>query len=131
MNLIEWAEKYRVKATRGKQGTEDLVLGKYGEIADASDGWLRLRSLAIPRDLEMNKALAARKREAQLGGLKPVHVTEHVYESVWAFNPTNEEHSRLAIELVRPKRRRTVTMTPERLAALAAARQAARMPVPA
>lgn len=117
--LEQWSEKYRVKMTRGKQGTEDLVLGKYGEIADDyGDGRLRLRLLAVPRDAEMNKALASRKRQAQAGGLKPVHVGEGSYESVWSFDPANDAHSRLAIDLVRPKRRRTVVMTDERKAAL-------------
>jgi len=127
MNLIEWADKYRVKVTRGKQCTENLVLGKFGEIADDyGDGTLRLRLLTVPRDKEMNKALAIRKREAAAGGLKPIHVGEHVYESVWGFDFSNDEHSRLAIDLVRPKRRRLVVLTPEQAAAGAARLAAAR-----
>ena len=133
MTLEQWIEKYRVKMVRGNQGTEDLVPGKYGDIAYA-DGRLRLRMLAVPSDAEMNKALASRKRRAGQGGLKSVHVTEHIYESVWSFDPENDSHSRLAIELVRPKRRRTVVMTEERKAALVetlARARAARMPVAA
>lgn len=107
MTLLEWSEKYRVKVTRGKQGTEDLVLGKFGEIADDyGDRALRLRLLAVSRDRDMNKALNLRKRQAAAGGLHPIHVTEHVYESVWSFKPDNPEHSRLVVELVSPKRRR-------------------------
>jgi hypothetical protein len=125
MNINEWSEKYRVKMTRGRQGAEDLVLGKYGEIADA-DGVLHLRLLAVPRERDLNKALAIRKRAAGAGGLKPVHVTEHTYESIWSFQPDNTEHSRLAIELVAPKRRRTVILSPERKAALVGVLAAAR-----
>lgn len=125
MNINEWAERHRVKMTRGKQGAEDLVLGKYGEIAEV-DGALRLRLLAVPRDKDMNKALNIRKRQAEVGGLKPIHVTEHVYESVWAFQPESAEHSALAITLVAPRRKRTVILTAERKAALAGILAAAR-----
>jgi hypothetical protein len=125
MNLKDWSEKFRVKLTRGRQGTENLVLGKYGEIAEG-DGVLHLRLLAEPRERDMNKALNIRKRQAGTCGLKPVHVTEHVYESVWSFSPDHAEHSRLAIELVAPKRKRKVIMTDERKAALAGVLAAAR-----
>jgi hypothetical protein len=67
----------------------------------------------------MNKALNLRKRQAEAGGLKPVHVTEHVYESVWAFSADDDAHSRLAIELVAPRRKRMVILTDERKAVLA------------
>jgi hypothetical protein len=128
MDLKKFAEKYRVKMTRGRESTEDLVLGKYGEIADAyGDGKLRLRLLTVPRDGDMNKALNIRKADAKAGGLKPVHVSEHVYESIWSFDPANAEHSQLAIKLVGPKRRRRVNLTEEQRAAakarLAAGRQ--------
>lgn len=119
MDLRQWSEQYRVKMTRGKQSTEDLVLGKYGEIAE-QDGVLHLRLLAVPRDRDMNKALNIRKQQAAVGGLKPVHVTEHVYESIWQIDPENVEHSRLAIELVAPKRKRIVIMTDARKADLVA-----------
>jgi hypothetical protein len=125
MTFDEWIEKYRVRMTRGRQGAEDLVLGKFGEIAEGR-GVLHLRLLAVPRDRDMNKALASRKREAAAGGLKPVHVTEHVYESVWSFKPENVEHSQLAIDLVTPKRRRTVVISDERRAALTATLATAR-----
>ena len=62
MNLEQWVEKYRVKMTRGKQSTDNLVLGKYGEIAEG-DGVLRIRLLAVPRDKDINKALNTRKRK--------------------------------------------------------------------
>lgn len=126
MTLEEWSEQYRVKMTRGKQGTENTVLGKYGEIAEGDGGTFHLRLLAVPRDRAMNGALHSRKKQAAAGGLRPVHITEHVYESVWGFKPDNPEHSRLAVELVTPKRRRTVTLTPEQRTALAARLAAAR-----
>jgi hypothetical protein len=49
-----------------------------------------------------------------------------VYESFWGFKPENEAHSRLAIDLVSPKRRRTVVLSDERRAALTATLAAAR-----
>ena len=118
MTFDEWVTKYRVKMTRGRQGAEDLVLGQFGEIAE-DDNALHLRLLAVPRDRDMNKALNLRKRQAEAGGLKPVHVTEHVYESVWAFSADDDAHSRLAIELVAPRRKRMVILTDERKAVLA------------
>lgn len=125
MELQEWSEKFRVKMTRGKQGAEDLVLGKYGEIAEG-DGVLHLRLLAVPRDRVMNGALNSRKQQAAAGGLHPVHVTENVSESIWAFQPDNAGHSALAIELVAPRRKRTVVMTDARKAVLAGVLTAAR-----
>jgi hypothetical protein len=119
--LEEWSEQYRVKMTRGKQGTEDLVVGKFGEIAEGDGETLHLRLLAVPRDRGMNGALNARKKHAAAGELRPVHVTEHVYESVWGFHPDNSDHSRLAIELIAPKRRRQARqLSAEQRAALAA-----------
>jgi hypothetical protein len=125
MILKDWSQKFRVKMTRGKQGAEDLVPGKYGEIAEG-DGVLHLRLLAVPRDRVMNNALNSRKQQAAAGGLHPVHVTEHVYESIWSFQPDNAEHSALAIELVSPRRKRTVVVTDARKAALAGVLAAAK-----
>lgn len=128
MTLEQWASSHRVKLTRGRQGTENLVFGKYGEIADAySNGRLRLRLFAVPRDRDMNKALNSRKRQAGSGGLKPVHVTEHTYESVWSFSPEDDAQSELAITLVAPRRKRTVILSDERKAALAGILAAARV----
>lgn len=129
VTLEEWSGQYRVKMTRGKSGTENLVRGRFGEIADDyGDGLLRLRLLAVPRDRDnMTKALNIRKRQAVEGKLKPLHVTEHVAESVWGFDPNDDRQSKLAIQLVHPKRRRVVVMTDERRAALTATLAAARM----
>jgi hypothetical protein len=103
--------------TTGKQGTEDLIVGKFGAIAGGR--LFSLRFLAVPRERVMNGALNSRKKEAAQGGMTPLHVTPHVYESIWGFDPTDDRQSRLAIELVSPKRRRTVTLTPDQRAALA------------
>jgi|HubBroStandDraft_1064217.scaffolds.fasta_scaffold62276_1 hypothetical protein len=74
----------------------------------------------------MNKALNIRKKQAAAGGLKPIHVTPNTYESIWGFKPSDEAHSGLAIELVSPKRRRTVVISDERRAALTVTLAAAR-----
>lgn len=114
MTIREFAEKYRVKMTAGKQGTEDLVLGKYGEIAGTyRNGQMRLRLLAVPRDRVMNGALNNRKAEAAAGGMIPLHVTPNVYESIWGFDPTDTRLAELAINLVQPRRKRVRILTDE------------------
>lgn len=97
---------------------------KFGEIAGGQLFLLRL--LAVPRDRVMNGALNSRKKQAAAGGMTPLHVTPHVYESIWGFDPTDERQSRLAIEVVSPKRRRTVTLTLDQRTALAVRLAAAR-----
>ncbi len=110
MTIEEFAAAYRVKMTRGIYGSENLVLGKFGEIADSyryGKGTLRLRLFAVPRSRgNMSKALNLRKEQARAAGMSPLHVTPHVSESIWGFDPADDAHCKLAIELVAPKRRR-------------------------
>ena len=129
MELREFAEQYRVKMTVGKQGTEDLVLGKFGEIAGpyTEEGLMRLRLLAVPRDRVMTGALNSRKKQAQEAGMVPLHVSPNVCESIWGFPAENEALSKLAIELVHPKRRKVMPpLSEERKAALIASLALAR-----
>ena len=120
MSLKTFSEKYRVKMVHGRQGTEDLVPGRYGEIADGERGLLVLRLLATPRNALMNAALNGRKKQAAEGGLKPIAVSPNIYESVWGFDPQNDVECRLAIRLVTPKRRRTVVLDDAQRVALGA-----------
>src|SRR6185437_8550300 len=121
MNIREFADKYRVKMAHGRQGVEDTIPGRYGEIAeDFGNGFLRLRLLATPRHATMNGALNSRKKQAEVGGLKPISVSPNIYESIWAFDPENTTHCRLAIDLVASTRRRTVVLDDSQRAALAA-----------
>lgn len=122
---IGWPSK------RHNDKVEDLVFGKYGELADMSDeGLFRLRLLAVPRAKVMNKALLNRKRQALAGGL--VLKWQGDAESIFYFNPANAAQASLAIRLVGAKVRRTRVMTPEqkqvladRLAKFRAAKKAA------
>lgn len=113
MELNEWAHQHRVRVAYGHHGAEDLVLGKFGEIAaDYGDGLFRLRLLPVPRDAVRNKALNSRKMRARANGLVPLHVTAHVPESIWGFSPSGASLSELAIDLVgarRKARRRELT----------------------
>jgi hypothetical protein len=124
MELREFAEKYRVKMTAGKQDTEDLVLGKFGEIAGVytEQGLMRLRLLAVPRDnASMNKALNARKQQAKAAGFLPLHVSDFCYESIWGFPAESAELCKRAIELVHPRRKKVMPpLSEERKAALVA-----------
>jgi len=118
MSISDFAKQYKVKVTLGKQGTEDLIVGKFGEIAGGK--LFRLRLLAVPRDRLMNGTLNARKKQAQTGGMVPLHVTPNVYESIWGFDPSDARLAELAITLAQPRRKRTVILTDDQRAALAA-----------
>ncbi len=115
--LRRFAESYRVKITNIR--AELVAPGKFGEIADDyDDGLLRLRLLAVPRDSgRHDAALRIRGRRAEVAGMT-LHQRGGA-ETIWLFDPANDDHCRLAIKLVRPKVRRRVNLTPEQKAALA------------
>ena len=107
-------------------GTEHLILGKYGELADmGDDGRFRLRLLAVPRARTVTKGLRNRRRQALAGGMELRWKGEA--ESMFLFDPNHAAQVELAVALVGAKRRRV--MSPEqRIAAaerLAAIRKAA------
>jgi hypothetical protein len=114
----DWLEKHRVKSIRDGDGL--VAHGKFGYIGEYADGKLCMALLSVPRDKVMNGALNARKQDAKVGGMTPMQVTENVYESIWAFDGEDAKLSDLAIELVHPRRRKVVVLTPERRAALVA-----------
>src|SRR5947209_3011164 len=115
--IKQLAEKFRV---RTKNTSSEIVApGKFGEIADNyGDGLLRMRLTAVRRNASMNKALNSRDERAKAAGME-LH-QRNGYETVWLFRPDNEQHCELAIELIRPKRRRVVNMTDEQRAAVGA-----------
>jgi hypothetical protein len=108
---------------------EDLVFGRYGELADMrDDGLFRLRLLAVPRTKVMSKALLIRRRQALAAGLQLKWKSDA--ESVFYFDPTDAAQVSLVVRLVGAKVRRV--LTPEqrkagadRLAAFRAAKVAA------
>ena len=107
-------------------GAEDLILGKYGELADIGDeGRFRLRLLAVPRSANMDRTLRNRRNRAVAGGLEIKWKGDA--ESIFYFDPGDAAHVNLAVELVGAKRRRV--MSPEQRIAcaerLAAMRKAA------
>jgi hypothetical protein len=108
MDIREFAAANRLKVKNN--GVEDLILGKYGEIArmNDSDGSLRLRLLAVPRSANMTGALRSRRRLAEAGGLRLKWRGDS--ESIWYFDPANEAEVKLAIKLVAPKRKRVVIL---------------------
>ena len=122
--LRRFADNYRVKITN--TGAELVAPGKFGEIADNyGDGLLRLRLLAVPRGSgRHDPALRIRCRRAEAAGMT-LHQRGGA-ESIWLFDPANESHCRLAIELVRPRRKRKVS--PEQREILAARMTALRAP---
>jgi hypothetical protein len=128
MDIKELATSHKVKFTLGKSGTEDLIVGKFGEIAGnyEDDTLFRVRLLGTPRDRVMNGALNSRKKQAQSGGMTPLHVTPYVYESIWGFDPKDTRLAELAISLVQPRRKRTVVLSDDQKQALVARLASAR-----
>jgi CRISPR/Cas system-associated exonuclease Cas4 (RecB family) len=122
----EWLAKYRVKSKRDGDGR--IASGRYGYIGEYRDGSLCLALLATPRNSAMSGALNNRKSRAKDGGMTPMQVSEHVYESMWSFDGNDARLSQLAIELVHPKRRRVVVLSDERRAELSERLQAMRRP---
>lgn len=126
--VTEFADKYRLRVF--DTGTERVVPGKCGEVADmGDDGFLRVRLLAAPRSGSMNKALLDRTRRAIAGGLTLIWKADA--ESIFCFDPTNESQSRLAIELVGAFRRRVRNLNDEQRQALADRMRVVRMSRPA
>jgi hypothetical protein len=110
MHLKEFAAANRLKTKN--TGAEDVIPGKYGELAEMNDGGLlRLRLLAVPRSAIMTGSLRNRRRLAETGGLKLKWRGDS--ESIWIFDPTDPKQAALAIRLVRPKRKRVVNLTDE------------------
>ena len=103
-------------------GAEDLILGKYGELADMGDeGRFRLRLLAVPRSANMDRTLRNRRHRAIAGGLELKWQGDA--ESVFYFDPADAAQLNLAVELVGTNRRRVMSQEQriacaERLAAL-------------
>lgn len=123
MNLREFASENRLKVKNN--GAEDLVLGKYGELAEMNDGGLlRLRLLAVPRSANMTGALRNRRKKAEAGGLKLKWKGDA--ESIWIFDPADPAQAELAINLVGAKRKRLVVLTDAQKQALRDRLQAAR-----
>jgi hypothetical protein len=110
MYLKEFAAANRLKTKN--TGAEDIIPGKYGELAEMNDGGLlRLRLLAVPRSAIMTGSLRNRRRLAEAGGLEPKWRGDS--ESIWIFDPADPEQAALAIKLVHPKRKRVVNLTEE------------------
>ena len=95
---------------------EDLILGKFGELADMGDeGRFRLRLLAVPRSANMDRTLRNRRNRAMACGLELKWQGDA--ESVFYFDPADAAQVNLVVELVGAKRRRT--MSPEQRIACA------------
>ena len=112
INDKKLAERYRLS------WAEDVIPGRYGEIADMDDpGLFRLRLLAVPRSAVMSKALLARRRRALDAGL--VLKWKADAESIFYFDPANQAQADLVIELVGARHRKVVNLTPDQKQALA------------
>jgi hypothetical protein len=110
MYLKEFAAANRLKTKY--TGAEDIIPGKYGELAEMNDGGLlRLRFLAVPRSAIMTGSIRNRRRLAEAGGLKLKWRCDA--ESIWIFDPADSAQAALAIKLVHPKRKRIVNLTEE------------------
>jgi hypothetical protein len=124
MQIKEFAAANRLKTKN--TGAEDIIPGKYGELAEMNDGGLlRLRLLAVPRSANMTGALRNRRKQAEAGGFKIKWRGDS--ESIWIFDPTDKAQAAPAIKLVSPKRKRVVNLTDEQRQALRDRLQSARL----
>jgi len=125
LSIKDFAQQYRLRLNDKKLATryrlswsEDVVPGRFGEIADMSDpGLFRLRLLAVPRSAVMSKALLARRRRALEAGFAIKRKGDA--ETILYFDPSNQAQAALAIELVGARRRKVINLTPEKRQALA------------
>ena len=125
MSIKEFAAQHRLRINDKKiaerhrlSWAEDVVPGRYGEIADMDDaGLFRLRLLAVPRSAVVSKALLARRRRALGAGL--VLKWQGEAESIFYFDPADQAQVDLVIELIGARRRKLVNLTPEKRQALA------------
>jgi hypothetical protein len=120
--MVEFTSKYRLRLN--DTGAEKVVPGRYGEIADMGDDGLRLRLLALPRGANTDRTLRARRAKALAGGLTLKWNGQA--ESIFCFDPANETHAQLAINLAGSKRKRVRIMNEGQRQALAARLAAAR-----
>lgn len=81
--------------------SEDVVLGRHGEIVDDDDSYgpvLAVKFIAVPRNAVMTGALRNRHRQALAAGLRLK--VKHGDESTFHFDPSNVAEAELAIRLV-------------------------------
>jgi hypothetical protein len=137
LDIQDFAAQHRLRLNRPigwptknhNDKVEDLIFGRYGEMADMGDeGKFRLRLLAVPRTKVMSKALLSRRRQALAAGLELK--CQSGAESIFYFDPADAAQVSLVIKLAGAKTRRV--MSPEqreqaasRLAAFRAVKEAA------
>jgi hypothetical protein len=115
VDFKEFAEKHRLRLK--SNGVENLIFGKFGELADMGDaGRFRMRLLAVPRAADMDRTLRSRRKAALAAGLELKWKGEA--ESIFYFNPADAAHVRTVVKLVGAKVRRTRILTPEQKQAL-------------
>jgi hypothetical protein len=97
-------------------GVENLVFGRCGEIADiGDDGRLRLRLLAVPRAVNLDRTPRSRRAKVLAGGPEGRHLAGA--DSVFLFDPADSAQAHLAIRLVGTKRRRVLSPEQRQVAA--------------
>jgi hypothetical protein len=110
MDIKEFAEAHRLRVKNN--GVENLIHGKFGELADMGDkDRFRLRLLAVPRRADMDRKLRVRRKDALAGGLQLKWKGDA--ESIFYFNPAHAAQVKLVVKLVGTKVRRKRILTPE------------------
>ena len=130
MTIEQFAETYKVKRLPAGRPSklcgnlpievnEDVVEGKAGFIGEGwGDGRMILHLIAVPRHANMDSKLTRRGKVAEEAGMT-LKVRSGA-ESEWYFDPNDVRLAKVAIECVQPRRKRTVTLTPEQRAAIGA-----------
>ena len=116
MNSIKhFASQHRLRVRRDECG-DPIVVGKLGQLYQHDDGLVGL-VLMSPNgdDPKLDNTLRARRRKALQEG--SVLVQQGDYESSFLFDAENKQHARLAVRLIRCKRKRRAKLSPNFLAA--------------
>jgi len=131
MNSVrEFAERNRLRVNDRRLAAkhrirpgEDVVLGRFGEIAEV-DGRFRVRFLAVSRNAVMTGALRNRHRVALRAGLNCKWKVDGGSESIFEFDPEIPEQVSVVVRLVGAKyRRKSTPASPEVLKRLRVARE--------
>lgn len=117
MKIHDFVERYRLRVKRAEDG-ELIVPAKLGHLYshDPDRGIFGLVLEAPDDDFSLDNTLRARKRKAEKEGLQ-VH-QEGDFEAILLFDANDSKKARLAIRLVRARRKRKVQVSAASLANL-------------
>lgn len=125
MELQTFAQKHGVRLNDRKHERKyklstntHTIHGRYGEIVEDSTfgDVLAVKFIAVPRNAVMTGALRNRYRQALAASLTLKQ--KYDSESTFHFNPGDDLHAKLALELIGARKRRTRILTDQQRQAI-------------